>query len=222
MTPNSVATRFTSASIAVRVASRHIEALSRQFYLPPDVKDQESIKPPGTDLEIWTWQDTPRTKYVAVVFQGKSSKPLWYLAFRTEQDRDKRIEETIAIRKKTLQDKLDERTRRKEEVPEVAVGDIFSSSWGYDQTNVDFYQVVGLKGPKMVLVREIGGKIVQRDRDGMSETVVADPNKFVGPPMLKKLSGGAKKTLRFRVNSYSSAYWWDGRPQHQTGPYGGH
>lgn len=214
------------ALIATKVAHRYVEArripFPRSFYLPADRKNEESIKPPETDLEIWTWQDTPRTKYVAVVFQGKSTKPLWYLGFRTEQERDKRIEETIAIRKKTLQGKLDERTRRREEVPEIAVGDIFVSSWGYDQTNVDYFQVTELKGPKMVLVREIGGKVVDRDSHGTSETVVAVPDKFVGPPMLKKIRGGAKNTLSFKVNSFASAYMWDGKPDHQSGPYGGH
>jgi len=30
------------------------------------------------------------------------------------------------------------------EVRPVEVGDIFASSWGYDQTNVDFYEVVAV------------------------------------------------------------------------------
>lgn len=37
----------------------------------------------------------------------------------------------------------------------VEVGDIFSSSWGYEQTNVDFFQVVELVGATMVRVREV-------------------------------------------------------------------
>lgn len=37
----------------------------------------------------------------------------------------------------------------------VQVGDIFSSSWGYEQTNVDFYQVIELVGETSVRVREV-------------------------------------------------------------------
>ena len=36
----------------------------------------------------------------------------------------------------------------------VRVGDIFEASWGYDQTNVDHYQVVGVTG-KSVRIREV-------------------------------------------------------------------
>lgn len=37
----------------------------------------------------------------------------------------------------------------------VNIGDIFVASWGYDQTNVDAYQVVRLT-PKCAMLREIG------------------------------------------------------------------
>lgn len=37
----------------------------------------------------------------------------------------------------------------------VKVGDLFSCSWGYDQTNVDFFQVVALAGTSSVKVRAV-------------------------------------------------------------------
>ncbi|WP_407233719.1 hypothetical protein [Escherichia coli] len=37
----------------------------------------------------------------------------------------------------------------------VSVGDIFVSSWGYEQTNVTFYRVLSVHGKKTVTVREI-------------------------------------------------------------------
>lgn len=37
----------------------------------------------------------------------------------------------------------------------VKVGDIFSASWGYEQTNNDFFQVVALVGESSVRVREV-------------------------------------------------------------------
>ena len=49
------------------------------------------------------------------------------------------------------------KTTQKEKVNKfgVKVGDIFSSSWGYDQTNVDFFQVIALVGESSVRVREV-------------------------------------------------------------------
>lgn len=37
----------------------------------------------------------------------------------------------------------------------VHVGDLFSCEWGYDQTNVNYYQVVALKGAHTIVVREL-------------------------------------------------------------------
>ncbi len=45
----------------------------------------------------------------------------------------------------------------------VKVGDLFSASWGYDQTNVDFFQVVALVGETSVRVREVYPPILTRD-----------------------------------------------------------
>lgn len=55
----------------------------------------------------------------------------------------------------------------------VQVGDIFSMSWGYDQTNVDFFQVVKLCGEKSCRIRGVTPKIKERKPEsGMSETTV--------------------------------------------------
>lgn len=45
----------------------------------------------------------------------------------------------------------------------VKVGDVFESSWGYEQTNVDFFQVVALVGESSVRVREVRPMMLQED-----------------------------------------------------------
>lgn len=42
----------------------------------------------------------------------------------------------------------------------VRVGDIYYASWGYEQTNVNFYEVVALKGKKTAVIREIAGECI--------------------------------------------------------------
>jgi len=95
----------------------------------------------------------------------------------------------------------------------VIVGDIFYSSWGYDQTNVEFYQVVKTT-PKMVALRPIEKKVVNK-RGEPSEAVMPEANKFSGPPIRKKLGEYNGKAL-VRLTNYSSAYQWDGKPKWQT------
>jgi len=45
----------------------------------------------------------------------------------------------------------------------VQVGDIFSASWGYDQTQTDFFQVVELVGELSVRVREVYPRMIEED-----------------------------------------------------------
>jgi len=95
------------------------------------------------------------------------------------------------------------------------VGDILYSSWGYDQTNVDFYQIVATTG-KSVKIREIGQKVV-RSTVG-ADYVVAVPNDFQSSPMTKRIRPGAP----IKISSFQRAYPWDGKPRYQTGGGLGH
>ena len=52
-------------------------------------------------------------------------------------------------------------TRNEPDTRPVSVGDIFSTSWGYDQTNVEFFEVVRVTKASAVL-RRIGSEV----RDG--------------------------------------------------------
>lgn len=40
----------------------------------------------------------------------------------------------------------------------IHVGDLFVHSWGYEQTNINFYQVIELRGKHTAIIREIEGE----------------------------------------------------------------
>lgn len=46
-------------------------------------------------------------------------------------------------------------TKEKQNKYGVKVGDIFYASWGYEQTNIDFFQVISLAGESSVRVRQV-------------------------------------------------------------------
>lgn len=87
----------------------------------------------------------------AMLFVGRRSKPEWNFWFRDEKIMMKKIENYFKNRA--------EYTDRKKtsSVRNVKVGDILVSTWGYDQTNVDFYQVtelVGAKSARIIKIRQ--------------------------------------------------------------------
>jgi len=95
-------------------------------------------------------------------------------------------------------------------VPTVKVGDIYVSSWGYDQTNIDFYKVLNVKN-KTAVLGEIGQK---RNYTGnMNGTCVPDPN-VVGEKTLTKRIQSMKGSPYFKLTNYSSAYPWKGGVAH--------
>jgi hypothetical protein len=100
----------------------------------------------------------------------------------------------------------------------VKIGDIFYASWGYDQTNIDFYEVVAVK-EKAVVIRKVESKVVREERG--ADYVAAVPHRFVGPP-LTKIPQKAGSSVYLKINDYAHAYPWDGKPKYETAAGWGH
>lgn len=61
--------------------------------------------------------------------------------------------------------------------PTVKVGSIFRMSWGYGQTNINYFQVTRLTD-KGIFIREIASKAVPNTQGMMCQRVVAVPGSF--------------------------------------------
>lgn len=78
------------------------------------------------------------------------------------------------------------------------------SSWGYDQTNIDYYEVTKLIGKTMVEIREIGAESVSDNGPAMTGSCVPRPGHYIGEPMRKTVSTYDGQSVR--IASYASAY----------------
>lgn len=108
------------------------------------------------------------------------------------------------------------------------VGDILTASWGYDQTNVDFYEVVAVTKAS-VKIREIRGKIASST--GTQDVVVPAPGNYAvgyhgeASKILTKrfrLDGWGEGVYCCRIDDCSTAHLWDGEPERQTAANCGH
>ena len=93
----------------------------------------------------------------------------------------------------------------------VIVDDIFVDSWGYEQTQVDAYQVVEKKGNATVVLRKIATRTVKGSEGHDCQNVVPVRNAFIftsEKTMTKRIG-----EYGIRMNSYSSAYQWDGKQE---------
>lgn len=85
----------------------------------------------------------------ALRFRWHGVKKIWY-GYATEEQTRAAIDGSPKENSKPA-----EKSAPKENKFGVKVGDIFSASWGYEQTNNDFFQVIALVGENSVRVREV-------------------------------------------------------------------
>lgn len=188
------------------------QANDRLIWVPRSARDIAPIKPPGTDLEIYVGDIEVRGKRMpfATIFQGRAKKPVSNYHYPSEAQRDKAVQEYITNRKAYLKGKKEKQEERKNFAHPFTVGSILYTSWGYDQTNVDFYQVSRVKG-KTVFLRPIQSKIVRTI--GRDQYYVAPvPNKFIGMVETRHIP----RSNSIRVSPNRWAYLWDGKPKLKT------
>ena len=115
------------------------------------------------------------------------------------------------------------------------VGDILYSSWGYDQTNIEFFKVVKVS-EFSVWIQEIGKKVVEVTGWAHQNVVPVDSpeyqvrnwdkekddwdnvNTFITKthPIQRKKIQDYGDGYGVSLNSFSSAWIWDGKPKGQS------
>jgi len=104
-------------------------------------------------------------------------------------------------------------------LPTVKVGDIFVADWGYDQTNLDWYEVIAVKG-STVTAREIMMQAIEASQG--SETMIPVRGAFIGAEFKARIGRGYKGKAYINDQRDNHAYAWDGTPRHQTASGYGH
>ena len=182
---------------------------TREFFQPRIYASK--IMPKDVKAEIYLIDEKH-----AMGFGGRRSKPDFNYLFRNQERRDQYVDKYIdGLREAQVY--AAKRKADRSQPHTLKVDDILYTSWGYDQTNVDFYQVVEIVGKCTVVIREVAHKTISGS-GGPSESVIAIKDSFIGEAMTKR----SNSTNSVRIASYASASPWDGQPKHQTGFGWGH
>ncbi|AYO52189.1 MULTISPECIES: hypothetical protein [Acinetobacter] len=128
---------------------------------------------------------------VCKAYRAKAKKPFLNYRYRTLERLKQAVSENIqscnARHERKLLDKEKNAERIKKFREELQVGDILSTCWGYEQTNVEFYQVISKAGA-FCEVREIAKR--SHDTAYMQSEVSPKQNEFIGEPIRKKILDG--------------------------------
>lgn len=154
-------------------------------------------------------------------FRWHGQKKVWY-GYSTEEAARAAIEGKPAADQPKA--KKAEKAAPKKNKFGVQVGDIFRTSWGYEQTNNDFFQVVALCGDSSVRVREVDLPMISSDPTGpMAENRTFKVTRELLPAssysgFIKDQEKGDIKRLKsyhadgvsnpqFYLSSYANAYY---------------
>lgn len=166
----------------------------------------------------------------AMGFSGKKSKPDFHYTFRTPERCATYIREWLAgieraneyrAKRRAVKDSL-----KGLENP-YKVGDVFHYSWGWEQTNCEFWQVVEVKGSSIVL-REIAQTVVPGSETcSMADRRLPVVGKFLESTSVHCKNGETSLTKRVQWYAgndgagvpyismkYGSFHLWDGRSKY--------
>jgi hypothetical protein len=152
-------------------------------------------------------------KFGLVGYAPKAKKPTFHFVLKDEEGREREATRFFRSIEEKQARVANSRAEAAAYQHAVQVGHIFVMSWGYEQTNVNFYQVTRLIGRRTVAVRPIRSIDATPSNYGgssMSGKVLPHRDDFSGEEIVKKVWQGN----RIKMTSYSSAYIWDGLPRY--------
>lgn len=155
----------------------------------------ESIRRPG----YW-W---------VLAFSGKRSKPDANYIFSNQATLLNFVESWLGGLRRHQYERMAKQALRKNFKTTLRVGDILTGSWGYDQTNIEFYQVIKQQGNRVVI------RALRRTHNFEKALVEPLAGMFTNdPPETKIVQPGDIVSSRLYILEK-----WDGKPRYET-PFG--
>ncbi len=145
-------------------------------------------------------------------YKGRQSRAAFFLAFRSPEQRDAHL--SAYVERETAVEAY--KQERQQARHGLAVGDILYAVWGYEQTNVTFYEVIRVPSERSATVQQIEADITEDGQGGMSGTSMPRQGVFTpnSTPETRRASG--LHMLGGGRRSGGSLTKWDGRPRRVT------
>lgn len=150
---------------------------------------------------------TKNGSFVVGILYKRQTKVADHYRFSTEQKRA----DYIAGRKSYMQKQIDAEASRLAQYTAnrdlFVKGAVLYSSWGYEQTNIDFYVILERKGDFVIIQECKQQREMERDDTGKCWPIVSE---LIGDPIRKKIS----KYASINLASYKFCSLHDGTPRY--------
>jgi len=188
------------------------------------------LNPEHSGIEI-LFTEKPADEVLAALrdagFRWHRQNKLWYhrdtLEARTLAQKIANFEEiprqqqTAARKKAKIGPKcLDHGQILGEPAHELKESDILYTSWGWEQTNVEWFQIVEILGKQYFMIQEIGSKSVEGSEGFMSDSCLPVPERILEKGPVKGFCN-AKGFMHVVERSYQrSLFLWDGKSKQRS------
>ncbi len=199
---------------------------ARAVYLMRDGIEQITLDGCTDDVAVGYVCDG-RGAYPAayMCFRGKAGKPAQHYAARSREAAAvavrKFLADAVEIQKRIDARKAEAAAARAalNAATDLPAGTILVQSWGWEQTNINFFRVVGHKGRTGALVVPIAARSCGLTGNGMADHCIPDLDApTTAAPVLMRQTG--KDSVRVpRTEGYAwgrDASRWDGEPEYRS------
>lgn len=188
----------TTTSPAARPTFRQLR------HIPPNAT---AVTVAGVDAVVYTSEGPTTGGFYGVGYRAKCIRSAFNYRFKSEEQRAVYIRQFFDGVKATQDYKDGQKaaTKAKRLAGHGAVvGDIYYTSWGYDQTNVDFYEVTAIT-PGSITVRPL--KQSTTETGFMCGNTVPHKGQVCGEEIRCMFTGHGFKAKRYHLSK------WNGQPQ---------
>lgn len=144
---------------------------------------------------LYSFSRRERSQLGVVIYFGNQSKPVAHFTMANPKSREATIVDYFGRRQAHCDYRARQAASRKNWVNDYKVGEIVNTNWGYEQTNVEFFEIVAVRGKK-VTIREIAATSYDVGEMTMTSKVAPLPGDYIGAPMDKLATVQGIKTGR--------------------------
>jgi hypothetical protein len=145
----------------------------------------------------------------AIGYAGTAYRPAFHFRFKDEARRSRHVDAWVAGLLAAIERRQARKAEKKASTHSLQLGDIVYASWGYEQTNIDFYQVVRVVSGKSVQVRHL--RQTTDETGFMCGKTTTEKDCFTEAAPMLLCRAESERVLNIG-SSRGSASKWDGRP----------
>ncbi len=186
---------------------------TRESYIP---KNAAKVSDKLSDAVAYLTTSSTGVPYASIFF-GKQAKPIANYRYKNEDQRAKHVTELFESRRASMKRISENRAEAKAFQHSVKAGDIFRTCWGYDQTNVEFFEVTEVRG-KFAILREVAQ--VSESNGSGQDRCVPQSGAYLSPryegddqglPIRRLIQQGYRNEAHIKIDKCRSGSPWGTR-----------